>query len=350
MDKEWGFINRPLILDGSNYDYWKAKMAAFLKSMDNKTWKVVIRGWKHPVVIDEDGKATIEPKPAGDWSKEEDELALGNSKALNSLFNGVNKNIFRLINTCTVAKEAWEILKTTHEGTSKVKMSGLHLLTTKFENLKMKDDENIHDFHMSILEIGNSSSALGERMSEEKLMRKILRSLPKTFDTKVTAIEKAQDIRSMRVNELTRSLQTFELGISDRIEKKTKSIAFISNTEDEQNQFDLDTNEGMVNAIVLLGRQFNMLLKRIDRNSRTNFKNIPLDIINTNDFQRRSRTEERSNQGLYVSWSDEDNSESELEEEADKYITTLTGRWESDEDSYDEELSYEELNASYREL
>jgi excinuclease UvrABC nuclease subunit len=125
----------------------------------------------------------------------------------------------------------------------------------------MKDDENIHDFHMSILEIANSSSALGEKMSEEKLVRKILRSLPKKFDMKVTTIEEAQDISTMRVDELIGSLQTFELGISDKSEKKNKSIAFVSNTEDEENQCDLDAGEGMTNVIVLLGRQFNKILK-----------------------------------------------------------------------------------------
>jgi hypothetical protein len=61
------------------------------------------------------------------------------------LFNGVDKNIFRLINTCIVAKDELEILRTTHEETSKVKMSRLQLPTTKFENLKMKDDECIRE-------------------------------------------------------------------------------------------------------------------------------------------------------------------------------------------------------------
>jgi hypothetical protein len=109
-----------------------------------------------------------------------------------------------------VAKDAWEILKTTHEGTSKVKMSRLQLLTTKFENLKMKEDKNIHDFHVNILDIANSFDSLGEKMFDEKLVRKILISLPKRFDMKVTAIS-----------------------LSD--------------------------------AIVLLGRQFNKIMKRVDR-------------------------------------------------------------------------------------
>ena len=51
------------------------------------------------------------------------------------------KNTFRLVNNYEVAKEAWDILKTTHEGTSRVKMSRLQLLTSKFENLRMKEDE-----------------------------------------------------------------------------------------------------------------------------------------------------------------------------------------------------------------
>jgi len=62
------------------------------------------------------------------------EIILGNSKALNALFNGVDKSMFRLIKQCTVAKDAWEILKTAHEGTTKVKSAKLQLLTTKFEN------------------------------------------------------------------------------------------------------------------------------------------------------------------------------------------------------------------------
>ena len=113
---------------------------------------------------------------------------------MNAIFNGVDKNIFRLVNNCEVAKDAWNILKTTHEGTSRVKMSRLQLLTTKFENLRMKEDENIHEFHMSILEIANASGALREKMTNEKLVRKILRSLPKRFAMKVTAIEESQDI------------------------------------------------------------------------------------------------------------------------------------------------------------
>ncbi|XP_050889874.1 uncharacterized protein LOC127095195 [Lathyrus oleraceus] len=225
-------------------------------------------------------------------------------------------------------------------------MSRLQLITTRFENLMMKDDENIHDFHMSILEIAKSSSSLGERMSEEKLVKKTLRSLSKFFDMKATTIEEARGISFMRVDELIGSLQTFELGISEKTEKKTKSITFVSNTENEQNQCDLDIDEGMTNALVLLGRQFN---KRRSRTKERSNQGKGIQCHGCEGF-RHIRDEyptylKKQKKGLSFSWSDEDNSESEPEEEADKHVTALTRRWESED-----ELSYEELAASYREL
>ena len=35
MDMEGGSVSRPPLLDGTNYDYWKARMMAFLRSMDS---------------------------------------------------------------------------------------------------------------------------------------------------------------------------------------------------------------------------------------------------------------------------------------------------------------------------
>ena len=72
-----------------------------------------------------------------------DEFVLGNSCALNVLYNGVDKNIFRLINTCKRAQEAWKILKFAHEGTSKLRSQRLQFLTTKFETTNMLEEETI---------------------------------------------------------------------------------------------------------------------------------------------------------------------------------------------------------------
>ncbi|XP_045789080.1 uncharacterized protein LOC123884116 [Trifolium pratense] len=292
MDKEGGPLNKPpLLVSASNYDYWKSRMMTFLKQIDSKIWKEVLRGWDHPVKMDKEGKPTLELNPEEEWSKEEDELALANSKALYALYNGVDKHIFRLIKKCASAKEAWNILQTVHEGTSKVKMSRLQLLTTKFENLRMNDDETIQEFHMTLLDYDNQFDALGEKVPEEKLVRKMLRSLPKKFNMKVTAIEEAKNITEMKLDELIGSLQTYEVATNERMDKKTKSIAFVSNAEEEDQQSDAESENSISDAMVLLGKQFNKVLKGMDKRPRTS---VPDTGRNTNRNFRKPMSDEKT--------------------------------------------------------
>ena len=112
---------------------------------------------------------------------------------------------------------------------------------------------------------------------------------------KVTTIEEAHDISNIMVDELVGSLQTFELAISDKSEKKNKTTTFVSNAEDEEIQADLDTDEGLSNTIVLLGNQFNRILKRMNRRGRPNVRNISSDIRSDDDFQNNTKPKEKTN-------------------------------------------------------
>ena len=87
---------------------------------------------------------------------------------------------------------------------------------------------------MNILDIANAFDSLGEKISDEKLVRKILRSLLKRFDMKVTTIEEAQDISNVKVDELIGFLQNFEIIINRKTDKKGKGIAFVSDVETDE--------------------------------------------------------------------------------------------------------------------
>ncbi|PNX59097.1 gag-protease polyprotein, partial [Trifolium pratense] len=289
---------------------------AFLKSIDSRTWKAVVIGWEPPVVIDKDGKKTDEIKAVKDYSKDEDDLALGNSKALNAIFNGVSK---------------------------------LQMLRTNFENLSMKEEETIHDFHMNILEFANSFDALGEPISDEKLVSKILRSLPKRFDMKVTAIEESQDLANIQVDELIGSLQTYELSMNQRKEKKNKSLAFTSNTVDDEGS-DLEGDESLSEAMVLLGRQFNRIMKRMDKRNKFNGSSTKFDNSKSAPNQRKTRSDDKIALSRGVQCHEyEDDSEEENDGESAKLVNALIGVCESDAESCDE-TSYEELLATYKDL
>ncbi|MCI63559.1 gag-pol polyprotein, partial [Trifolium medium] len=62
----------------------------------------------------------------------------------------------------------------------------------------------------------------------------------------------------------------------------------------------MDTDESISDAIVLPGRQFNKVLRRMDKRPRTNVKNISQDISRNNNLQKKMKTNEKPNQGKGV--------------------------------------------------
>ena len=106
-------LNVPPFFDGNNYAFWKVRMRVFLCSIDNAVWDAFEVGWTKS----EAAKST--------WDKATLAAANVNSKALNVIFCGVSPKEFHRISHIIVAKEAWEILETTYEGTKKVKDTNL---------------------------------------------------------------------------------------------------------------------------------------------------------------------------------------------------------------------------------
>ena len=94
------------------------------------------------------------------------------------------------------------------------------------------------------------------------------------------------------------SLKTFELSINERSEKKSKSIAFKSNTKEKDEEYNLDTEEEMTKTIAHLGRQFNRVMKIMEGSSRSNVRNIPHDINRTSNSGKKTEAEERPAQGI----------------------------------------------------
>ena len=136
-----------------------------------------------------------------------------NSKALNAIFCGVSPDEFHRISHITIAKEAWQILENTYEGTKKVKDTKLQMLTTRFEELRKSKDESFDSFYSKLNEVVIGKFNLGEKMEDSKVVRKILRSLPENFRAKVTTIEESKDLDDIKVQELVGSLQTYELSL-----------------------------------------------------------------------------------------------------------------------------------------
>ena len=177
---------------------------------------------------------------------------------MNALFSAVTNEEFKKISSTETTKEAWTILQTTYEGKNAVKDSNLQRLTISFEEIKMEEDESFDEFYAKLKDIVNSAFNLRETILEPKIVRKVLRSLPKRFHSKIKTIEESKDIDKIPLTELVGNLQTYELGLT-RIGKpgKGKSMALKAKSSDTKESSD-DEDSKMKSYIT---KQFKKFMK-----------------------------------------------------------------------------------------
>ena len=192
------------------------------------------------------------------WDKASLVAANANTKALNAIFCGVSLEEFHRISHITIAKEAWEILETTYEGTKKVKDTKLQMLTSRFKELKMSEDESFDSFYSKLNEVVVGKFNLGEKTEDSKIVRKILRSVPESFHAKVTAIEESKDLDDIKVQELISSLQTYELSLPNQ--RKRKSLA-LKTVNERVDVHDSSNDDAIEKDVAYLAKNFRKFLK-----------------------------------------------------------------------------------------
>ena len=77
----------------------------------------------------------------------------------------------------------------------------------------MEENESFDKFYAKLKDIVNLAFNLRKTISESKIVRKVLRSLPERFHAKITTIEESKDIDKIPLIELVGNLQTDDLGL-----------------------------------------------------------------------------------------------------------------------------------------
>ncbi|GAV69617.1 LOW QUALITY PROTEIN: zf-CCHC domain-containing protein/DUF4219 domain-containing protein/UBN2 domain-containing protein, partial [Cephalotus follicularis] len=192
-------ITRPPFFDGNNYSFWKTRMTIFLQSLDYQLWHIVVNGPRMPTrTID----GVISPKP-NEYNDDDFRMLQLNSKAKHVLFCAVGPNEFNRISSCDSAKEMWDLLEVTYEGTNQVKESKISMLVHEYELFIMHDNESISDMFTRFTTIINSLKNLGKSYSNQELVRKILRFLKNQKGRKTFKKNFPQDEESSKREEPT---------------------------------------------------------------------------------------------------------------------------------------------------
>jgi hypothetical protein len=129
-------------------------------------------------------------------------LGQNNYKATNALLNVLSETVFTKVSHCKFDKEIWDNFRNIYEGDLKVKAANLQTYRGQFEQLKMKEDENIAAYLLRVDERVNAIIGLGEEIEESVIFQKVIGSLPMIFDPKISTLEERSDLNSISIDEL----------------------------------------------------------------------------------------------------------------------------------------------------
>jgi len=126
--------HRPPMFFGVNYQFWKVRMTIFIEFIDRGIWNAIVNGPYIPMFV-VNGVSIV--KPYDELSEVENKRVQYDCVAKNIITSALNLDEFFRVSHCRSAKEMWDILEVTHEGTNNAKRARKHALIHEYELFRM---------------------------------------------------------------------------------------------------------------------------------------------------------------------------------------------------------------------
>ncbi|KAH9726519.1 hypothetical protein KPL70_008287 [Citrus sinensis] len=326
--REGQSTTRPPYFDGNDYPYWKTRMRIYLQALDYEIWEIVNDGPFMPLTKNEVGEDI--PKPSRDWNEFKKRKASLNFKAMNALFCALDKKEFHRVSSCESANEIWHKLEVVYEG------------RTKFTD------------------IVNTLGALGKTFSNSEKVKKIIRSLPKEWRPKMTAIEEAKDLNVLPIDDLIGSLISYkeDLAAEKGHEEKKKNIALKASKRESDEESEMDDEE-----LAMLARRFRKFYKKNNEQRKfRGYKNKKEKKESITCYECKKpghiRPEcpllnKRKKKAMVATWddSDEETSDDDEQQEMTNLALMVVGEESCDElDEVSVLPTYDELHDAFKDL
>eukprot|EP00253_Pinus_taeda_P001590 PITA_01590 len=141
--------NRVPLFNGNNYALWSRRMQVHLLAQGYEVWEIIDKGFT--LTQDEQGKKNM----------------VYDEKDKDLIISGLIESVYLKVLSCKTTKDVWGKLENIYGGDSKVKEEKLQIFRAKFEQLKIREDEDIVAYFQRVDETTNTLEAYEMRIEEE---------------------------------------------------------------------------------------------------------------------------------------------------------------------------------------
>ncbi|GJU95317.1 hypothetical protein Tco_1320073 [Tanacetum coccineum] len=176
---------RPPMLDKTDFASWQQLIRLYcrgkkngeniLKSIDEGPFQ--IKTFQETLAEVALHLGPEQPRVYSDLSPKDKERYNANIRATNILLQGLQKDIYTLINHYTDAKDIWDNLKMLLEGSELTKEDRESKLYDDFEHFRQNKGETIYDYYVQFAKLINDMRNIKMTMSRMKLNSKFVNNM-----------------------------------------------------------------------------------------------------------------------------------------------------------------------------
>ncbi|GKD22412.1 hypothetical protein Tco_1224115 [Tanacetum coccineum] len=180
-----GSDTRPPMLDKTDFASWQQLIRLYcrgkkngeniLKSIDEGPFQ--IKTFQETLAEVALHLGPEQPRVYSDLSPKDKERYNANIRATNILLQGLQKDIYTLINHYTDAKDIWDNLKMLLEGSELTKEDRESKLYDDFEHFRQNKGETIYDYYVQFAKLINDMRNIKMTMSRMKLNSKFVNNM-----------------------------------------------------------------------------------------------------------------------------------------------------------------------------
>ncbi|KAM1739404.1 hypothetical protein ACFX11_015128 [Malus domestica] len=191
---------RAPVFNGDNFDFWQIRMKTIFRS--HELWDIVEKGVETSAKKDEE--LTVAE------SKLLKENIVRDAKALGIIQGAVSDQIFPRIAIQETANAAWNVLKQEFVGDKQVWAVKLQSLRRDFEYTRMGENEAFSAYLVRLFDLISQMRSYGEDISNQRIVQKLLISLPRSYDSIASVIENTKDLDTVDVQDVVAILKGYE--------------------------------------------------------------------------------------------------------------------------------------------